>query len=206
LAFVPSYGVSLAERIIPASDVSIQISTAGTEASGTSNMKLALNGALTIGTLDGANVEIREAVGPENFFLFGMSTPEVAALCAQGYDPKQLIARSPALAEALELIGSGFFSLGDKDRFKPIVDHSTLRYATRCVLRVRGFPRLRRGGGPRGALLSGAARVVAAIALQHRGREQVLERQHGAPVCRRDLADPARQDRSLAGLHRRRSR
>ncbi|HWO13026.1 MAG TPA: glycogen/starch/alpha-glucan phosphorylase, partial [Polyangiaceae bacterium] len=122
MAFVPNYGVSLAERIIPSSEVSIQISTAGTEASGTSNMKFALNGALTIGTLDGANVEIREAVGPENFFLFGLTTPEVAALRNAGYDPKPYIAASPALAEAIELLESGFFSLGDKDRYKAVVD------------------------------------------------------------------------------------
>jgi glycogen phosphorylase len=125
MAFVPNYGVSLAETIIPASDVSIQISTAGTEASGTSNMKFALNGALTIGTLDGANVEIRDAVGPENFFLFGLTTPEVAALHQAGYDPNPFIDASPDLAEAIELIASGFFSLGDKDRYKAIVD--TLR-------------------------------------------------------------------------------
>jgi glycogen phosphorylase len=125
MAFVPNYGVSLAERIIPASDVSIQISTAGTEASGTSNMKFALNGALTIGTLDGANVEIRDSVGPENFFLFGMTTPEVAALHQAGYDPNPYIDASPDLAEAIDLIASGFFSLGDKDRYKAIVD--TLR-------------------------------------------------------------------------------
>jgi len=126
VAFVPNYGVSLAECIIPGADVSLQISTAGTEASGTSNMKLALNGALTIGTLDGANVEIRDSVGHENFFLFGLNTPEVAALRSAGYDPGSYIAKSPALSEALELIASGFFSLGDRDRFKPIVDH--LRY------------------------------------------------------------------------------
>jgi glycogen phosphorylase len=125
MAFVPNYGVSLAETIIPASDVSIQISTAGTEASGTSNMKFALNGALTIGTLDGANVEIRDAVGPENFFLFGLTTPEVTALHQAGYDPNPYIEASPDLAEAIELIASGFFSLGDKDRYKAVVD--TLR-------------------------------------------------------------------------------
>jgi len=122
VAFVPNYGVSLAEAIIPAADVSLQISTAGKEASGTSNMKFAMNGALTIGTLDGANIEIREAVGPENFLLFGLTTPEVQAELEAGYDPGRYIARSPALAEALALIGDGFFSLGDRDRFRPIVD------------------------------------------------------------------------------------
>jgi starch phosphorylase len=126
MAFVPNYGVSLAETIIPASEVSLQISTAGTEASGTSNMKLALNGALTIGTLDGANVEIRDEVGPENFFLFGLTTPEVAALRHAGYDPMRYINASPTLAEAIDLLASGFFSLGDKDRYKSIVDN--LRY------------------------------------------------------------------------------
>jgi starch phosphorylase len=121
VAFVPNYGVSLAECIIPASELSVQISTVGTEASGTSNMKLALNGALTIGTLDGANVEIRDAVGHENFFLFGLTTPQVGELRAAGYRPLAFIERSPALAEAIDLIASGFFSLGDKDRFEPIV-------------------------------------------------------------------------------------
>jgi len=122
MTFVPNYGVSLAQAIVPAADLSVQISTAGKEASGTSNMKFALNGALTIGTLDGANVEIRDAVGHENFFLFGLTTTDVAALWASGYDPRAYIARSPALQEALELIDSGFFSLGEPRRFKPIVD------------------------------------------------------------------------------------
>src|SRR5205085_8154323 len=122
VAFIPNYGVSLAQALIPAADLSVQISTAGKEASGTSNMKFALNGALTLGTLDGANVEIREAVGPDNFFLFGLTTPEVQAQLAAGYDPGRCIAASPALREALELIADGFFSLGDRDRFRPIVD------------------------------------------------------------------------------------
>jgi glycogen phosphorylase len=122
VAFVPNYGVSLAEAIIPSADVSLQISTAGKEASGTSNMKFAMNGALTIGTLDGANVEIREAVGAENFLLFGLTTPEVQAELEAGYNPDRYIACSPALAEAVSLISDGFFSLGDRDRFHPIVD------------------------------------------------------------------------------------
>ena len=122
VCFLPNYGVTLAQTIIPAADISLQISLAGTEASGTSNMKLALNGALTIGTLDGANVEIREEVGPDNFFLFGLQTDEVRELRARGYNPASYIARSPRLAEALDLIESGFFSLGDPTRYLPVVN------------------------------------------------------------------------------------
>jgi starch phosphorylase len=125
MAFVPNYGVSLAQALIPSADLSVQISTAGKEASGTSNMKFALNGALTIGTLDGANVEIRDAVGHDNFFLFGLTTEEVMATRAAGYDPRLAIDRSPALSDALALISSGFFSLGERDRYKPIVDSIT---------------------------------------------------------------------------------
>jgi glycogen phosphorylase len=122
IAFVPNYGVSLAQAIIPSADLSVQISTAGKEASGTSNMKFALNGALTLGTLDGANVEIREAVGADNFFLFGLTADEVAAAWARGYQPSAAIAASPALEEVLTLLASGFFSLGDRDRYRPVVD------------------------------------------------------------------------------------
>ena len=122
VAFVPNYGVSLAQRIIPSADLSVQISTAGKEASGTSNMKFALNGALTIGTLDGANVEIRDAVGHDNFFLFGLTADEVVATRAAGYDPRAAIARSPLLEEAIALLASGFFSLGERNRYRPIVD------------------------------------------------------------------------------------
>jgi starch phosphorylase len=122
VAFIPNYGVSLAQTIIPAADLSVQISTAGTEASGTSNMKLALNGALTVGTLDGANVEIREEVGTPNFFLFGLSTEEVARLRREGYAPWSYIERCPDLGRVLALIESGFFSLGEPERFWPVVD------------------------------------------------------------------------------------
>jgi starch phosphorylase len=122
VAFVPNYGVSLAQAIIPAADLSVQISTAGKEASGTSNMKFALNGALTLGTLDGANIEIRDAVGHENFFLFGLTADEVSATRAAGYNPRLHIARSPALSEAIDLIESGFFSLGERDRYRPIFE------------------------------------------------------------------------------------
>jgi starch phosphorylase len=122
MVFVPNYGVSLAQAIIPAADLSVQISTAGKEASGTSNMKFALNGALTLGTLDGANIEIRDAVGHPNFFLFGLTTEQVQAARAAGYDPALAIAGTPALFEAMDLIASGFFSLGERDRYRPILD------------------------------------------------------------------------------------
>jgi len=122
VVFVPNYGVSLAQSIIPAADVSLQISQAGKEASGTSNMKLAMNGALTVGTLDGANVEIRDAVGPENFFLFGLTVDEVQALYRRGYDSSAVIDSDPVLARAIALIGSDFFCLGDPDRYASIVN------------------------------------------------------------------------------------
>jgi len=122
VVFVPNYNVSSAEIIIPAADLSEQISTAGTEASGTGNMKLALNGALTIGTLDGANVEIRDEVGEDNIFIFGLTTDEVARLRENGYKPYEYYDANKELREVLDMIGSGFFSLDDSDRFKPIVN------------------------------------------------------------------------------------
>ena len=122
VVFLPDYNVALAQRILPAADLSEQISTAGYEASGTSNMKFALNGALTIGTLDGANVEIRDAVGVENFFLFGLTAEQVLAQKAAGYRPRTLYDRDPELQAAIDLINSGHFSHGDSDLFKPLVD------------------------------------------------------------------------------------
>jgi starch phosphorylase len=122
VAFLENYGVSLAEAIIPAADVSEQISTAGTEASGTGNMKFALNGALTIGTLDGANIEIREEVGADNIFIFGVTAEEAARLHAGGYDPRAEVERSPRLGAVLEMIASGAFSPDDRGRFRPILD------------------------------------------------------------------------------------
>ncbi len=123
LVFVPNYGVSVAESIIPAADLSEQISTAGTEASGTGNMKLALNGALTIGTLDGANVEIRSEVGEDNIFIFGLTTDEVAKLRAGGYRPADYYLANDELRQAIDMIARGYFSPEDPDRFKPIVDN-----------------------------------------------------------------------------------
>jgi starch phosphorylase len=122
VAFIPDFNVKVGQRVYPAADLSEQISTAGKEASGTGNMKFALNGAATIGTLDGANVEIREAVGDENFFLFGLTVDEVAARKAAGYSPRACYESDEELRDALDLIGSGFFSRGDRELFRPILD------------------------------------------------------------------------------------
>jgi starch phosphorylase len=122
VVFLADYGVSLAERIVPAADLSEQISTAGMEASGTGNMKFALNGALTIGTLDGANVEIREEVGEENIFIFGLTADEVEARRASGYDPWDCYHGEPELRTALDQIANNFFSPDQPGLFQPLLD------------------------------------------------------------------------------------
>jgi len=121
VVFLPNYNVSLAETIMPAADLSEQISTAGLEASGTGNMKFALNGALTIGTLDGANIEMREAVGPENFVIFGLTAEEVQDKRARNEVPRAAIDASPDLKEALEMISSGVFSPDDRNRYRDLI-------------------------------------------------------------------------------------
>jgi starch phosphorylase len=123
VAFVPNFNVQNAEFIYPAADVSEQISTAGKEASGTGNMKFMINGALTIGTLDGANVEMRDEVGAENFFLFGLTVDEVERIKRDGYRPSDYVAGNPELAAALDLIADGTFSHGDTDVFRPLVEN-----------------------------------------------------------------------------------
>jgi glycogen phosphorylase len=127
VVFLPNYNVKQARWIYPAADLSEQISTAGYEASGTSNMKFALNGALTIGTLDGANIEIRQAVGEENFFLFGLTAEEVRGKRAAGYHPGDYYDSNPHLREAIDQINSGRFSRGDTNLFKPLTD-SLMKY------------------------------------------------------------------------------
>ena len=122
VVFLPNFNVTNAQRMYPAADLSEQISTAGKDASGTGNMKFSMNGALTIGTLDGANIEIREEVGAENFFLFGLSTPEVYARKAEGYRPIDYYNANQGLRDVIDLIRSGFFSRGDVEQFRPLID------------------------------------------------------------------------------------
>ncbi len=121
VVFLPDYNVSLAEAIIPAADLSEQISTAGMEASGTGNMKLALNGALTIGTLDGANIEIREHVGADNIFIFGLQTQEVEERRSRGLEARATIAASPMLARTIDAIDAGIFWPGEGGLFTPLM-------------------------------------------------------------------------------------
>ena len=127
VVFLPDFNVKNGQHVYPAADLSEQISLAGKEASGTGNMKFSMNGALTIGTLDGANVEIREEVGPEHFFLFGLKADEVQELKARGYNPKEYYDSNPSLREAIDLIRSGHFSGGDTQLFAPLVDSLMLR-------------------------------------------------------------------------------
>ncbi len=127
VVFLPDFNVKSSHHVYPAADLSEQISTAGKEASGTGNMKFAMNGALTIGTLDGANVEIRDAVGPENFFLFGLTAAEVVQTRAGGYHPRAYYESNPDLREAIDLIADGFFTNGDCDVFRPLVESLLIR-------------------------------------------------------------------------------
>jgi starch phosphorylase len=123
VVYFPDFNVTNAHFIYPAADLSEQISTAGKEASGTGNMKFALNGALTIGTLDGANVEIREEVGAENFFLFGLTVTEIGELRARGYDPRDYYQHNENLRTVIDFIESGALGHGDLELFRPIVEN-----------------------------------------------------------------------------------
>jgi starch phosphorylase len=121
--FVPDFNVKTGQHIYPAADLSEQISTAGKEASGTGNMKFTMNGAVTIGTLDGANVEIREEVGEDNFFVFGKTVQEVEQTLIAGYHPRELYAQDAELRDAIDLINSGLFSHGDGNTFRPLTEN-----------------------------------------------------------------------------------
>jgi starch phosphorylase len=123
VVFFPNFDVTNGQMVYPAADLSEQISTAGKEASGTGNMKFSLNGALTVGTLDGANVEIREEVGAENFFLFGLTAAEVQEQKARGYDPRSWYEGNPQLKEVIDKIAAGEFSHCDRSLFRPLIDH-----------------------------------------------------------------------------------
>jgi starch phosphorylase len=133
IVFVPDYSVTLAEKIIPAADLSEQISMAGLEASGTGNMKLALNGALTIGTMDGANIEIREEVGENNIFIFGLLAEDVVKLKSKGYNPKEYYNSNQMLKRIIDMIAKDFFSKKEPGLFKSIID-SLLNSDYYCLL------------------------------------------------------------------------
>ena len=171
VAFVPNFNVQNAHLIYPAADLSEQISTAGKEASGTGNMKFMINGALTIGTLDGANVEIRDEVGAENFFLFGLTVAEVERIKREGYRPADYIGRNDELKAVLELIAGGRFSHGDTEVFRPLVESLT-NHDPFLVLadyaRLRGLP------GPGERRVAGHGGVDADVDPEHRAQRQVF--------------------------------
>ena len=123
MVFLPNFNVTNSQQIYPAADVSEQISLAGKEASGTGNMKFQMNGALTIGTMDGANIEIYDSVGAENFFMFGLRAAEAVALQRSGYRPYEWYQSNPELREVIDLLRSGFFSRGNAEQFRPLIDN-----------------------------------------------------------------------------------
>ena len=167
VVFPANYNVTLAERIIPAADLSEQISMAGKEASGTGNMKLSLNGALTIGTLDGANVEIRELVGADNFFLFGLTEDEVVARKAAGYNPGTVYREDEELRAVIDEIASGYYSPpGEPDLFRPIIETLLMRDEYLVLADYRSY-------------IEAQERVDAAVGRQG-GVDGDVDPQHGA--------------------------
>ena len=198
VVFLPNYNVTNGQRVYPSADLSEQISTAGKEASGTGNMKFSMNGALTIGTLDGANVEIREEVGAENFFLFGMTAEEVAASWrpGSGYDPMALYRDNEQLRAVIDLISEGHFSRGDRELFRPIIDS----LLGRDNYRLMGDFALLRGGasaGQRGLCRQGA--LDAHVDPERRAHGQVLVRSQHPRLLPRHLARAAGEDRVVVG-------
>ncbi len=191
IVFLADYNVSLAEVIIPAADLSEQISTAGMEASGTGNMKLALNGALTIGTLDGANIEIRDHVGAENIAIFGMEAMDVMVRRKQGLDATDVIRRSPALSRAINAIGGGEFSPGDPGRFEV----GRARAApSRPLHGQRGFRRLLRGPARHRCALAGGPGMDPGQHPQCRADGMVLVRPHHPRICPGNLERAGARD------------
>ena len=157
VVFLPNYNVTFGQKVYPAADLSEQISTAGKEASGTGNMKFAMNGALTIGTLDGANIEIRDAVGHENFFLFGLTADQVSSQLSEGYHPRAIYESNPFLREIIDALASGRFSHGDGSLFRPL-----LRTAAqpRSISSLRRLPVVYRLPGSGEQNLSGPGKMV----------------------------------------------
>src|SRR5262249_44373385 len=184
VVFVPDYRVSVAERLIPASDVSEQISTAGYEASGTSNMKFMMNGALTIGTRDGATIEMAEAAGEENFFLFGLTADQVAG-SRDWYSPRWHYDHEPEVRAVLDLVFSGRFNADEPGIFEPL----------RETLLTRRGPAGLPGGRPAaGRRLCRSGRLVAHGARHHRSLRALLQRPHHRRLCRRHLGPEAMPD------------
>ena len=171
VVFIPDYNVSLAEMIIPAADLSEQISTAGMEASGTGNMKLALNGALTIGTLDGANIEIRERVGDDNIFIFGLTAEEVAERRRHGPGARETVAGLPVLREVLDAIAYGVFSPDEPQRFRELVDELT---GNDHFMVTADFAAYASDAGAGCGTLARSARLVALQRAEHRAGRLVL--------------------------------
>ena len=192
VVFLPDFNVKLGHRVYPAADLSEQISLAGKEASGTGNMKFAMNGALTIGTLDGANVEIREEVGEDNFFLFGLTTPEVVQKKAEGYNPRSYYEANPNLREVLDSLANGEFSHGDRALFEPLAPVAA--HAGRLHAAGR-LPVLHRLPGQRQRRLSRPRSLDAHVDAERRPDRQVLVRPQHPRLLRRHLEELAGQDR-----------